>query len=292
MHKITNYLEYILVIITISAIRLLGIDTASNITGKLARLIGPLHKSSLVAQKNLKLAFPKWSKKQINNTVKDMWENLGRTAAELPFITTLSDQEIDKRIKINNKHLLSQKHNKPLILIGGHFANWEMATQAFLTQELNPAIIYRKANNPLINNLILKLRANQKIDHIPKGQESAIKIFKFLKHNRSVALMVDQKLNTGTKATFLGKEAMTTNMPAKLALKINIPIIYIHIKRENGAYFTLSLTKIIPPKKIKNTEQTIQTITQHINNLIEKDAKDYPGQWFWVHKRFDKKFYK
>lgn len=291
MRKITNYLEYILVMITITIIRILGIDNASYIIGNLARIIGPLHKSSLVAQKNLKLAFPKWSKQKINDTVKDVWENLGRTAAELPFISKLPNQEIKKRIKINNKYLLSQFHDKPVILVGGHFANWEMATRSFLTQKLNPVIIYRKANNPLINDLILSLRANQKIDHIPKGQESAIKILKALKQNRSVALLIDQKLNTGTKANFLGKEAMTTNMPAKLALKLNIPIIYGRIKRNNGAYFTLSLTQITLPTN-KNTEQSTQKITQDLNNLIEKDAKTHPGQWFWVHKRFDKKFYK
>lgn len=292
MRKIFDYLEYILVLTLISVIRLLGIDNASFFIGKLARVIGPLHKSSLVAQKNLKLAFPKWSKAKIYITVKDMWENLGRTAAELPFILKLSNRETTKRLKINNAHLLSQTKNKPLILVGGHFANWEMQVKAFVSKGINPVIVYRKANNPLINNLIIKLRQNQKMTHIPKGQESAFKIFKSLKKNRSVALLVDQKLNTGTKATFLGKDAMTTNMPAKLALKLNVPIIYGHIKRENGVYFTLSLTKIMQPKNIKNTQQAIQKITQDINNLIEKDAKTAPGQWFWVHKRFDKKFYK
>lgn len=287
MQKILNYLEYLAIVIVISIIKLIGIDAASNVIGAIARFIGPFHKSSFVAKKNLKVAFPKISKPEMDRILKDMWENLGRTAAEFSFISNFSKKETESRLKIHNPNLLSK--TKPFILVGGHFANWEIATKALILSEVKASIVYRHSNNPLVDKLINKLRSNKDIDHIPKDR-SVIKILKALKEKRSIAFLVDQKLNTGIKVKFLGKNAMTTNMPAKLALRFNMPIIYGRIVRNKGAHFTLELQQIKTPKT--NIENASIQITQTINDLIEKDAKKYPDQWFWVHKRFDKEFYK
>ena len=290
MKKTLHYLEYIAIIIAIQIIRPLGIDKASYLLGHIARALGPLHKSSIIARKNLKVAFPKWPQEKINVTIKDIWENLGRTIAELPFMANLSEEEIKKRVNIKNAHLLNSKE-KRFILVSGHFANWEIQINAFLFLKLKPSVIYRKSNNPLVDQLINKLRYNQNIQHIPKGTEGLIKMVKTLNMNNSIAMLVDQKLNTGIKAKFLNKEAMTTTIPAKLSLKYNTPIIYTHIVRNKGAFFTLTFKEIKTPQTSNNSEQEIHKVTQTINNTIEKHAKEHPGQWFWLHRRFDKKFY-
>jgi KDO2-lipid IV(A) lauroyltransferase len=295
MRLILNYLEYFIVLILIGFTKLLGIDKASSFIGSIARFIGPFLKVSLVAKTNLELAFPDWPQSKIQSTIKDAWENLGRTAAELPFIFNLSDVEINKRLKIKNiskiKAILSQTKDKPIIFVGGHFSNWEMMIKALLLLNISPSVVYRKSNNHLLNNLINKLRHHPNVEHIHKGQEGVIKMFKSLKQKRSIALLVDQKLNTGIKIKLLNKDAMTTDLPAKLALKFDLPIIYGEIVRHNGAYFTFDLKPIKLPKKNIDPDESIRIMTQTINDHIEKQAKTYPGQWFWLHRRFDKNFY-
>ncbi len=295
MRLVLNYLEYFTVLILIAITRLLGIDRASSFIGSIARFIGPFLKASLVAKKNLELAFPDWPESKIQATIKDMWENLGRTTAELPFIFNLSDTEINNRLKIKNieqiKTLLSQAKDKPIIFVSGHFANWEILIKTLLLLNISPSALYRKSNNHLINNLINKLRYHQNSEYIPKSQEGAIKIFKSLKQNRSIALLVDQKLNNGIKVKFLNKEAMTTDLPAKLALKFDLTIIYGEIVRQNGAHFTIDAKQIELPRKDIHPDEAIRIITQTINDTIEKQAKSYPSQWFWLHRRFDKNFY-
>ena len=53
------------------------------------RLIGPMTSKHKVARTGMKLAFPRKSDAEINQLLKDMWDNLGRTFAEFPIMHRL-----------------------------------------------------------------------------------------------------------------------------------------------------------------------------------------------------------
>lgn len=65
------------------------IDMASNFAGCLMRNLGPKMGQTKKARNNLTRAFPEKSKDEIEEIVADMWENLGRSAGEIPHLHKL-----------------------------------------------------------------------------------------------------------------------------------------------------------------------------------------------------------
>src|SRR3546814_10603551 len=70
--------------------------------------------------------------------------------------------------------------------------------------------VYRAANNPLTEELLQNLRKPLGGSHVPKGIQAARAILAAMKRNEFVAMLMDQKLNTGIAVPFFGREAMTT----------------------------------------------------------------------------------
>ena len=238
----------------------------------------------------MKQAFPHWSEEKISQTIKAMWGNIGRTIAELPFLFALSDQEISRKVKIHNAHLLPS--NGQVIFVSGHLANWEILTRTAVTLKINFSGIYRKANNPYIDDLINKLRQHQLLTHIPKGLNSGMKISRALKNGKSIGMLVDQKLNNGVKSTLFNKEAMTSNAPATFSLHFNCPIILTRVVRKKGAYFDVFFECLNIDHQNQDPKALNQIITDQINTKLEEWITEHPEQWFWMHRRYEKEFYK
>ncbi len=69
-----------------AAFRLLPLDVASAIGGFMARTIGPFLSAHKTAVKNLSMVFPDMPEAEKRKMLRDMWDNLGRNAAELPHL--------------------------------------------------------------------------------------------------------------------------------------------------------------------------------------------------------------
>ena len=94
--------------------------------------------------------------------------------------------------------------------------------------------------------------------------------------------MIDQRVSEGVKSYFFKKKAYTTTIPAQFVKKFNCRIVPIYIERENGSFFKLTIYKPIQYKK----EDSIDTITHQLNNIIEKMILKNPDQWIWTHNRW------
>lgn len=289
-------LEYGLVQGLIFMLRAIGIDAASWVAGQFTRNIGPLIKPiSKRAVQNLKIAYPDWDDQQIKKTIKDIWENLGRTTAEMAHLDCFDPTRKDGRLTIETPEIFQEafKSEKPVIYVSGHFANWENLAIALHCYEQKAGIVYRAANNPLVDGLIIKRRARV-MDHIqiPKGKRGARALVDTLGKGMSLAMLIDQKLNDGIEAPFFGKPAMSAPTPARLALKYDIPIIPVWIRRENGAHFTLGAHQPIYLDQSKNADAEILRVTTQLNEILASDISKAPGQWLWLHRRWPKEIYR
>ena len=54
----------------------------------------------------------------------------------------------------------------------------------------------------------------------------------YIKKNHCIALMIDQRVSEGEKINFFNKPALTTTLPAQLAIKYNLNIIPVFIERD------------------------------------------------------------
>ena len=77
-------------------------------------------------------------------------------------------------------------------------------------------------------------------------------------------------------------EALTTTIPAQFVKKFQAKIVPVYIERTKDEKFKL---KIYNPLEFSN-EETIDSITKKLNNILEQMISKNPEQWIWTHNRW------
>lgn len=276
--------------------RLVGVDAASSIAGGFTRAAGPLISPiTNRARANLAIAFPDWPAKKAEATIRDVWENLGRTTAEFAHLTQFEPDAGNPRVEVVGRDKIEgiAQGDDPVIFVSGHFANWEVGSIVLHALGVDYGVIYRAANNPLIDGLIIKERARvMSRRQIPKGKRGGRDMIEALKAGASLAMLVDQKLTSGgIPSPFFGKNAMTAPAAARLALKYRTPVVPIEIERVKGARFRVAVHDAIAFEPSGDANADTQRLTDLINLEIESLIRKRPGQWLWLHRRWPKEVY-
>ncbi len=266
-------------------VSLMSPERASNFGGWLGRKIGPRLSQHKTALANLRRAFPEWPDEKVRATALDAWENVGRTAGELPHLTKLNPYAEDTRLDvINPEGLDAVSHSdKGAVLISGHFANWEVMASAICNRPLDCLVTYRALNNPHIDRRLNALRQSYGIQALaPKGLGTR-RLMKTLAEGRAVALLNDQKFREGIPVPFFGHDAMTAPGPTRLAARYKVPIIPMSTVRTGPCRFRVTVHEPIIP----HPADTLATVSE-ITRFIEDRIRENPGQWFWMHRRWPK----
>ncbi len=276
----------------IALFRLAGVDAASAISGRFCRTAGPLLRTvTKRGETNMRLVYPDWTDAEIRAALRDVWDNLGRTAGEFAHLEKFDPFADDSRIEIVGAERLKAvaEGGGPVIFVSGHFANWELMSVAFHRAGLD----YGVANNPLVDEFIIRERAKvMSRRQIPKGKRGARALVDTLKAGRSLAMLVDQKLNDGVDAPFMGLPAMTAPTPARLSLKFGAPLIPVSIERTKGARFRITVREPIEFAPSGDPAADTRALTMLVNEAIERDIRARPGQWLWLHRRWAKDLYR
>ncbi|MCR6629080.1 MAG: lauroyl acyltransferase [Magnetospirillum sp.] len=250
----------------------------------LARTAGPWLGVSNVARRNLSRAFPEKSPAEIEAIVREVWDNLGRVVGEFPHIHEIMRDRVEV-MGIEYAHLL-RDDGRCGLFVGAHFGNWELAGALAAREGFDITLVYRAANNPWVEELYRRGRADAGAGQIQKGSEGAREIMAVLKAGSHVAMLVDQKMNDGIAVPFFGRDAMTAPAVARFAHKFKCPVVAAKVERLAGAHFRMTL---YPPMELASTgdthADTLATMTA-VNRMIEDWIRERPGQWLWLHKRW------
>jgi len=115
MRNIKYFFQFLLIVPLFVIFKLIGLNLASFIGGKLFEIIGPLFRSEKIIHSNIKKAFPNLNSKEINKITKQMWNNYGRVFSEYMFIKNYRNKLFDTHITIRGLEILREikKNNKP-----------------------------------------------------------------------------------------------------------------------------------------------------------------------------------
>jgi KDO2-lipid IV(A) lauroyltransferase len=265
-------------------------ERASNIGGWAGRKLGPLLSQHKVALDNLRYAYPDWDDAKITATALQAWESAGRTAGELPHLANIDPYQDNGRVTVINPEGLDALASSPkgAVLVSGHFANWEVMAAAICNRPLDCLVTYRAINNPHIDKRLNKARRAYGIGVLtPKGLGTRA-LMTALKAGRAVALLNDQKFREGLSIPFFGRDAMTAQGPARLAIKYGVPIVPMSTVRTGPARFVVTVHPPIIPENEATAEVTLHATVTKITEFIEARIRENPGQWFWMHRRWPK----
>ena len=304
--------------------RLIGIDAASWIGGMLMRMVGPMiGKVHRRGYQHLTHIYAQMDESEKQQVLKRVWENLGRVGGEFAhldrFLPWWDDEDLDLRldqlvtsgvisqeerdplrgyrpaakgrveVNVSDDFLIAIAKRQPVIFVTGHFANWEVMPAVCDFFDIPCAIVYRAANNALIDDLIIRIRAQFKNHRqIPKGPEGARAFIDALKDRYSLGLLVDQKFTDGVQLPFLGQPALTVIAPARMALNYDLPVIPVSVKRLKGAQFVMRVHNRIDVERSGNLQDDAAALMIQVNHVLGEEIENDPGQWLWFHRRWGK----
>ncbi len=285
-HYKTEYLLFLILKIIIKISPEFLLDFYYNFIGKILYSLGKRYKKIILT--NLNIAFPEKSEDEKDQLTKASFFYLSRLAIDLIKFPTVD--KIEKRIEKGDTSSLEKNISKGngVILISGHFGNWESGL-LWIGKHLSPInIITRKMDNPYIENYMKSFRESTGNKIIHKNNRAALRILKLLKKKEIVGLMVDlnQQKKEGIFVDFFTKKASTSPAAAIFHLKTGAPIIFafcIPIDNKKYKIYTLPEIKHTPTGDKK---KDIEIITRKINKALEEEIKKYPRYYFWFHKRW------
>jgi len=243
-----------------------------------------------IALENLQYAFPEKSKQDCTKIAKGSFRNFAISLVELLWFPNLTDDILRKLIKTNYLDMLHKNHSKGkgLILLSGHFGNWELIALgiAYLSK-LPFNIIVQTQNNKLVDAVINRHRCLFGNKVVPMGM-SVREIIRTLHEKGIVAIAPDQSgdRERGIYVEFFGRETATHQGPAVFALRTGAPLIMGFIIRNADCTYEVILEEINYTDIPSYNEENVYKLTRRHLELLEKYIRQYPDHWLWMHRRW------
>jgi KDO2-lipid IV(A) lauroyltransferase len=219
--------------------------------------------------------------------IKEVYENLGYNFAEFLMEDAFSQEDIDQMVDFNGLEHLDQalKEGNGVIIYTGHFGNWELLGAVLAIKGYPINSIARKQNNSLFDQKINEIRRGIGIGIIPKGL-AVRQAFKKLKNKQIVAILGDQDARDhGWKLKFFGRDASTYAGAVQFAKRTGAPIVPMFFHRQAWLKHKL---KVYKARKIdkNDSESELKEELQSLLDLTEKEIRENPADWMWLHKRW------
>jgi KDO2-lipid IV(A) lauroyltransferase len=291
MNKILKQIRYIIeagaVYFFFYLFKFLGTKNASNFCGYIFKNIGPKLEVNRTAMINLRIAFPRKTHRELTEINIKSWENFGRTCGEFPTLVSLRGEKFFEKVEVKGREFVESlsAQNLPYIFVSAHYGNWEISCNIATQIAQNVALVYRGANNIYVDNLIQKSRGDYTNLMIDKA-DGARDLVKHIRNKGVIAMLLDQKMNSGFEVDFFGKKVMAPSAVGELSIKYNVPIIPGRVIRKPNSKF---IVELFPPLDVVG--KTSVEITQQIYNIFENWINEYPEEWFWLHRRFKNEEY-
>lgn len=281
--SLTDWFSDLALRIIIRILLILPYRARVPLMGWIARkILAPLAGYNQRCDDNLKYIFPDMPPQRRAEITAGVSDNMGRT-----FIENYSTKKFLKHIAATDiigpgYDAISEarKNAKPVILVSGHFGNYEAGRAALVAKGFDVGGLYRPARNQFFNKHYSQTMLAYGGPVFEQGQKGTSGFVRHLKKGGQLVLLFDQHVTRGTHLPFLGKPAATATSAAQLALRYNALLVpFYGIRKPNGIDFQIEFDAPIP-------HSDPETMTRALNDSLEKRIHQTPEQWLWIHRRW------
>jgi len=260
--------------------------------GRLGYLIDFEHRH--VAIKNLERAFGGGkSGNEIRGIALRTFENLGMNFIEFLRFPGLKNEKFMKKVEIEGRSHVEAalKSGKGIIFLLGHIGNWELLGCMSRILGNNVMAIARPIKkNRWLDQFIREIRRSSGLQ-VLGSKRVAHQVISALRRNEMVGILIDQreKRREGIGVQFFGENASTTRASAFFALKTRAAVIPVYTIRLNGGRHRIVAEPPIGLIETGDKAEDIRINTQHHTEVLESIIRRFPDQYFWIHRRWERK---
>lgn len=246
-----------------------------------------------VVRSNMKASFPDKTEKEMLQLERDFYHHFCDYVVETMKLSHISEKEIHRRAHLCNPELIDQlveKGHSCVLVYMGHYGNWEWFSSGTpLFKRVKVHFIYRPLNNKAIDKLFIYFRTRFGGLCMPK--QRAVREMLMLKKRNEGAMVMFLADQTPSKANlhywtlFLNQDSAIYTGPERIAVKLNLPVVYVDITRKRRGYYE-GVFKLITetPQALPEFE-----ITEIYARMMETTIMRNPAYWLWTHKRWKHK---
>jgi KDO2-lipid IV(A) lauroyltransferase len=198
-----------------------------------------------------------------------IWRNPSKALA----LTEISNWEVvDKAI--NEGH--------GLVMLTPHFGGFEIIPRV-LAQHFPATILYRPARQDWLNDVIEGGRAYPNMHFVPTNLQGVRQMTRALMRGEAIGILPDQVPSGGDGiwASFFGRPAYTTTLPARLANRHRTPVVMFTAKRKG-----LGQGWLMQANRLGALSEDPGTSCAELNKAIEAAILIAPEQFIWAYNRF------
>jgi KDO2-lipid IV(A) lauroyltransferase len=239
-----------------------------------------------VINKNLKHSFTQLNQKELRKLRRRFYRHLGDLLIEGVKNLSITENELSKRFKVKNNTIMQELYlkKKSVILVSGHYNNWEwlITSQAFLFKHqafgigmpMSSKFWDKKVKERRERFGLVVLNANN---------------YKTILNNSAqkfaLLSLSDQSPGNSAKSywlTFLNQPTPVLFGTEKIAHELDCAVVYFTINKLKRGYYEMDLQLVCEdPKELSWGE-----ITEKHSFLLEKAIKNKPEFWLWSHNRW------
>ena len=232
-----------------------------------------------IIEKNLKKVFPNEPKNKIKKLQKNFYKHFIDVIFETIKLLDFSENDLKKRIHIINPEIIikEKENKKPIIIVAGHYANWEwLLAYICIFLKKNIYAIYKPLKNKFFNNLILKIRQKFGAKMLKKTHAGKFILTNLKKENIYFILadQVPENLNNVHLSSFLKLSTSFSTGFERLSLKTNATVFYAEMRKTKKGFYNIQIHKIN------------NNLTENYVKKLEKTILKAPEYWLWSHNRW------
>jgi len=236
---------------------------------------------------NLSKCFPDLSKAELKQLMNKFYRHFCDLLVESVKLFSIRPKEIEQRFKFTNPEILDAEFDKgkSVILVGGHYNNWEiLAVGINQVMKHQATAIYKPLSNPFYERLARSSRGRYGLKMIPIKD---VPSFFINDSDKGTATIFggDQSPTYSKRVywtNFLNRETAVAVGTEKYAMKYNYPVYFGKIGKLSRGHYTFEVVEVCSdPSKTQEGE-----ITKKHVKMLEEQILERPELWLWSHKRW------
>ncbi len=270
----------------------LGPERSTRLFRRAFRWLGPLHAKADKVTENLRIAFPERGAGEIRALAREVWAESGALISEYTNLPQLVAEAVERtEFAVHGDITTLRDPERPAIFVTAHYGAWELSLLlpghygVPLTAMYNFDFLH---SNPQVARRVEASRAALPCELIPR-QSGVRPLVRALGSGRSVGLVVDYRFDQCELIPFFHREAYTTTLPARLALRYGCDLVPVRVDRaEPGRYRITAYPPVRPDRPGDPPREQALQMTAKINRHFEAWIRERPGQWFCLKRRWPK----
>jgi Kdo2-lipid IVA lauroyltransferase/acyltransferase len=289
--RAVDYSVYVFVRVLIALVQALPMEMCARSAGVLATLFERvLGVRRYVVDENLRTAFPELTGQERRAIAWGMWRHLFLMAVEIAQTprkvhrTNWREHSNIVQLETFVRWLLC---GRPLVVISGHFGNFELGGYLLGLFGFPTYTVARKLDNPYLDRFVNDFRGRTGQFILPK-RGSRERIGQVLSSGGILSLLGDQ--SAGKKAcwvSFFGRPASTHKAVALFSLANDAPTMVSYVRRlDRPLRYEVGPEAIVDPRDPDFQLGSIPLLAQWYTDHLEQLIRRAPDQYWWLHQRW------